>query len=261
MPSFVDVLRAVDEAWTERRDGLIRRSEEITKVLGERVAPASAIPSSGVLGEAVDAIGGMAEIILRLQTYWAGQGCAILQPYDMEVGAGTFHPATFLRAIGPEPWNSAYVQPSRRPTDGRYGENPNRLQHYYQFQVILKPSPLNIQELYIDSLRALGIDLYSISAHKIHGLIGAGALIMAKKTLIEPQLSGGGQEGEGYLISAASQASGAQGSYWQTDVDVNNSGATVLIATHDHTIYRDVDHRLLELRGGQMHQLRDGVMQ
>jgi len=98
------------------------------------------------------------ELILRLQQYWAEQGCVLLQPYDMEVGAGTFHPATFLRAIGPEPWNAAYVQPSRRPTDGRYGENPNRLQHYYQFQVVLKPAPMNIQELYLDSLKMLGLD-------------------------------------------------------------------------------------------------------
>lgn len=98
------------------------------------------------------------ELILRLQQYWAEQGCVLLQPYDMEVGAGTFHPATFLRAIGPEPWSAAYVQPSRRPTDGRYGENPNRLQHYYQFQVVLKPSPINIQELYLDSLKMLGLD-------------------------------------------------------------------------------------------------------
>ncbi|MBI5750556.1 MAG: glycine--tRNA ligase subunit alpha [Hydrogenophilales bacterium] len=98
------------------------------------------------------------EIILTLQQYWAKQGCVILQPYDMEMGAGTFHTATFLRALGPEPWQAAYVQPSRRPKDGRYGENPNRLQHYYQFQVVLKPSPANIQELYLDSLRALGID-------------------------------------------------------------------------------------------------------
>ena len=97
-------------------------------------------------------------LILGLQQYWARQGCVLLQPYDMEVGAGTFHPATFLRAIGPEPWRSAYVQPSRRPTDGRYGENPNRLQHYYQFQVVIKPSPLEIQEIYLDSLRELGID-------------------------------------------------------------------------------------------------------
>ena len=97
-------------------------------------------------------------LILALQDYWSRQGCALLQPYDMEVGAGTFHPATFLRAIGPEPWRAAYVQPSRRPTDGRYGENPNRLQHYYQFQVVLKPSPLDIQELYLGSLINLGID-------------------------------------------------------------------------------------------------------
>ncbi|HLD17278.1 MAG TPA: glycine--tRNA ligase subunit alpha [Coxiellaceae bacterium] len=98
------------------------------------------------------------DMILTLQQFWARQGCVILQPYDMEIGAGTFHPATFLKAIGPEPSYSAYVQPSRRPTDGRYGENPNRTQHYYQFQVVLKPAPDNIQELYLDSLKALGID-------------------------------------------------------------------------------------------------------
>ena len=98
------------------------------------------------------------EIILRLQSYWAGRGCAILQPYDMEVGAGTFHPATTLRALGPRAWAAAYVQPSRRPTDGRYGENPNRLQHYYQYQVIIKPSPPDLQDLYLGSLDAIGID-------------------------------------------------------------------------------------------------------
>ena len=98
-------------------------------------------------------------LIFALQQFWADQGCVIMQPLDMEVGAGTFHPATFLRAIGPESWNTAYVQPCRRPNDGRYGENPNRLQHYYQFQVLLKPSPKNIQELYLDSLRCLGIDM------------------------------------------------------------------------------------------------------
>jgi len=98
------------------------------------------------------------ELLFKLQQYWAEQGCVILQPLDMEVGAATFHPATFLRSIGPEPWNAAYVQPCRRPTDGRYGENPNRGQHYYQFQVMMKPSPLNIQDLYLDSLRTLGID-------------------------------------------------------------------------------------------------------
>ncbi len=97
-------------------------------------------------------------LILALQRYWAAQGCVLLQPYDMEVGAGTFHPATFLRAIGPEPWSAVYVQPSRRPTDGRYGENPNRLQHYYQLQVVIKPSPLDIQARYLGSLEALGID-------------------------------------------------------------------------------------------------------
>ena len=103
-------------------------------------------------------------LILRLQSFWANQGCVILQPYDVEVGAGTFHPATTLRALGPQPWRAAYVQPSRRPTDGRYGENPNRLQHYYPVQVILKPSPANSQQLYLDSLAALGID---VSLHDI----------------------------------------------------------------------------------------------
>ena len=98
------------------------------------------------------------DLILALQQYWASRGCVLLQPYDMEMGAGTFHSATFLRAVGPEPWSAAYVQPSRRPTDGRYGENPFRLQHYYQFQVVIKPSPADIQELYIGSLRAIGFD-------------------------------------------------------------------------------------------------------
>ena len=98
------------------------------------------------------------DLIAILQDYWAGKGCVIMQPLDMEVGAGTFHPATFLRSIGPEVWNSAYVQPSRRPTDGRYGENPNRLQHYYQFQVVMKPSPKDFQELYLGSLQAVGVD-------------------------------------------------------------------------------------------------------
>ena len=98
------------------------------------------------------------ELILALQQFWAERGCVIVQPYDMQMGAGTFHPATFLRAVGPEPWSAAYVQPCRRPTDGRYGDNPFRLQHYYQYQVVIKPSPLEIQEMYLDSLRAIGID-------------------------------------------------------------------------------------------------------
>ncbi len=98
------------------------------------------------------------DLILTLHNYWAAQGCVILQPYDMEVGAGTFHPATTLRSVGPKPWSAAYVQPSRRPKDGRYGENPNRMQHYYQYQVIMKPSPPNLQELYLGSLKAIGID-------------------------------------------------------------------------------------------------------
>jgi glycyl-tRNA synthetase alpha chain len=110
-----------------------------------------------VIKAAADAIS-FQELILRLQQFWGEQGCIILQPLDMEVGAGTFHPATFLRSLGPENWNAAYVQPSRRPTDGRYGENPNRLQHYYQFQVVMKPSPQHFQQLYLDSLKVLGID-------------------------------------------------------------------------------------------------------
>ena len=113
-------------------------------------APASGTPSGKPLS--------FQEMILALHAFWSAQGCVILQPYDMRMGAGTFHPATTLRALGPEPWNAAYVQPSRRPTDGRYGENPNRLQHYYQYQVILKPSPPNLQELYLQSLSAIGID-------------------------------------------------------------------------------------------------------
>jgi glycyl-tRNA synthetase alpha chain len=99
------------------------------------------------------------DIIMELNTFWAEKGCVIQQPYDMEVGAGTFHPATLLRALGPEPWKAAYVQPSRRPTDGRYGENPNRLQHYYQYQVVIKPSPLEIQEMYLESLKRFGLNL------------------------------------------------------------------------------------------------------
>ena len=114
---------------------------------------------SGPVAQTNSATPTFQQLIFKLQQFWAEQGCVVLQPLDMEVGAGTFHPATFLRAIGPESWNTAYVQPCRRPTDGRYGENPNRLQHYYQFQVLLKPSPKNIQELYLDSLRCLGIDM------------------------------------------------------------------------------------------------------
>ncbi len=110
------------------------------------------------MSRAISHIDSFQGLILALQNYWAEQGCVLLQPYDMEMGAGTFHTATFLRALGPETWNAAYVQPSRRPKDGRYGENPNRLQHYYQFQVVLKPNPDNIQQLYLDSLKAIGID-------------------------------------------------------------------------------------------------------
>ncbi|MEE8214509.1 MAG: glycine--tRNA ligase subunit alpha [Alphaproteobacteria bacterium] len=113
---------------------------------------------AGDRGGAARAVPSFQQLILDLQGFWAGKGCVLLQPYDMEMGAGTFHPATLLRALGPEPWRCAYVQPCRRPTDGRYGENPNRLQHYYQYQVIWKPSPDDIQDVYLDSLRHLGID-------------------------------------------------------------------------------------------------------
>ena len=122
---------------------------------GSDLTPASGHESAPKLGQRPS----FQEIILRLQNFWDQQGCALLQPYDMEVGAGTSHTATFLRAIGPEPWRAAYVQPSRRPKDGRYGENPNRLQHYYQYQVVLKPAPANILDLYLGSLEALGLDL------------------------------------------------------------------------------------------------------
>jgi glycyl-tRNA synthetase alpha chain len=132
------------------RAGFSPTSQEQTAVARRRTAPAKR--SKPAAGPAFQ------DLILRLQQYWAAHGCAILQPYDIEVGAGTFHTATFLRALGPEPWSAAYVQPSRRPKDGRYGDNPNRLQHYYQFQVVLKPSPDDIQDLYLDSLRALGIN-------------------------------------------------------------------------------------------------------
>ena len=115
-------------------------------------------PAGARTSPALDPEKSFQDLILTLQTFWAAQGCVILQPYDMEMGAGTFHPATTLRALGPRPWNAAYVQPCRRPGDGRYGENPNRLQHYYQFQVIMKPSPPNLQDLYLQSLAAIGID-------------------------------------------------------------------------------------------------------
>jgi len=124
-----------------------------------RVYYALFLPSTGdSVSVTAQPPGSFQELILRLQEFWGRQGCVVLQPLDMEVGAGTFHPATFLRSLGPESWNAAYVQPSRRPTDGRYGENPNRLQHYYQFQVVMKPSPSDFQDRYLDSLLTLGID-------------------------------------------------------------------------------------------------------
>ncbi|MEQ1718100.1 MAG: glycine--tRNA ligase subunit alpha [Hyphomicrobium sp.] len=126
-----------------------------------KTAPKTAgkpVPKEGSAANGLNPRASFQDLILTLQQFWGAQGCVVLQPYDMEVGAGTFHPATTLRALGPKPWAAAYVQPSRRPKDGRYGENPNRLQHYYQFQVIMKPSPANIQELYLKSLDAIGID-------------------------------------------------------------------------------------------------------
>lgn len=126
---------------------------------GYTAAPQPAPNVAARMTTAVDSPTSFQDLIFELQRYWSAQGCVIAQPYDMEMGAGTFHPATFLRAVGPEPWRAAYVQPSRRPTDGRYGENPNRLQHYFQFQVLLKPSPHNIQDLYLESLKSLGVDL------------------------------------------------------------------------------------------------------
>jgi glycyl-tRNA synthetase alpha chain len=122
------------------------------------MAEANLLASDRSRQESLDPRSSFQGLILALQQYWAAWGCVILQPYDMEVGAGTFHPATTLRALGPKPWNAAYVQPSRRPKDGRYGENPNRLQHYYQFQVIMKPAPADIQDLYLESVRAIGLD-------------------------------------------------------------------------------------------------------
>ncbi len=119
---------------------------------------AKATPTAQRAGSGLHPTRSFQDLILSLQQFWGDKGCVILQPYDMEVGAGTFHPATTLRALGPKPWNAAYVQPSRRPKDGRYGENPNRLQHYYQYQVILKPSPPDLQELYLKSLETIGID-------------------------------------------------------------------------------------------------------
>ena len=129
------------------------------------------------------------ELILSLQQYWAKQGCVILQPYDMEMGAGTFHTATFLRALGPEPWSAAYVQPCRRPKDGRYGENPNRLQHYYQFQVVLKPSPDAIQDLYLNSLRAIGIDVEHRDRDSLRSHDGRDGLLVlsAKEAVFKAQ--------------------------------------------------------------------------
>jgi glycyl-tRNA synthetase alpha chain len=139
-------------------------SEKVVAPQSDRSArpPALALPHKGGGNQSdalLDPTRSFQALILTLQSFWARQGCVVLQPYDMEVGAGTFHPATTLRSLGPMPWKAAYVQPSRRPKDGRYGENPNRLQHYYQFQVILKPSPENLQDLYLDSLKAIGVDV------------------------------------------------------------------------------------------------------
>lgn len=139
--------------WRGKRDASYDRRYNVRSLIyiaraGNRLSPKTHKPD----------VSTFQGLILALQQYWAERGCVIMQPYDMEMGAGTFHTATYIRSIGPEPWAAAYVQPTRRPTDGRYGENPNRLQHYYQFQVVIKPSPLDIQELYLDSLKMLGID-------------------------------------------------------------------------------------------------------
>src|ERR1700740_895335 len=146
MPSFIRPRRHPPRR-SRQRSSLTRRPASIGRSDCGMAKDDSLAPSRSFQG-----------LILALQRYWADWGCVILQPYDMEVGAGTFHPATTLRALGPNPWNAAYVQPSRRPKDGRYGENPNRLQHYYQFQVILKPSPPDLQQLYLKSLSTIGID-------------------------------------------------------------------------------------------------------
>jgi len=134
---------------TARRDTHSTMSSQTAAAQGAPPGDAAPAPPRGLSFQ---------DLILRLQDYWSRRGCVVLQPYDMEVGAGTFHPATTLRSLGPDPWRAAYVQPSRRPKDGRYGENPNRLQHYYQFQVVLKPSPADSQELYLGSLAAIGLD-------------------------------------------------------------------------------------------------------
>ncbi len=145
LPAGINLWCAKQDAGNDRRYNV--RSFYIARA-GNRLSPKTHKPD----------VSTFQGLILALQQYWAERGCVIMQPYDMEMGAGTFHTATYIRSIGPEPWAAAYVQPSRRPTDGRYGENPNRLQHYYQFQVVIKPSPLDIQELYLDSLKMLGID-------------------------------------------------------------------------------------------------------
>jgi glycyl-tRNA synthetase alpha chain len=138
--------------------GALTREASVSRVRRRQSRHAKS-PMSSAADASLNPATSFQALILTLQDFWARQGCVILQPYDMEVGAGTFHPATTLRSLGPRPWRAAYVQPSRRPKDGRYGENPNRLQHYYQYQVILKPSPNNLQELYLDSLKAIGVDM------------------------------------------------------------------------------------------------------
>src|ERR1700686_3545595 len=138
--------------------GALTREASVSRVRRRQSRHAKS-PRSSTRAASLNPATSFQALILTLQQYWARQGCVMLQPYDMEVGAGTSHPATTLRSLGPKPWKAAYVQPSRRPKDGRYGQNPNRLQHYYQYQVILKPSPENLQELYLDSLKAIGVDM------------------------------------------------------------------------------------------------------
>src|SRR5512134_3136988 len=153
LPAMFVAMRARSRIARHRRRSFAKASGASAPVMARTTTPSAAKPRAGL-----DPARSFQDLILTLQQFWAQQGCVILQPYDMEVGAGTFHPATTLRALGPKRWNAAYVQPSRRPKDGRYGENPNRLQHYYQFQVILKPSPPDILDVYLQSLAAIGID-------------------------------------------------------------------------------------------------------
>ena len=165
------------------------------------------------------------EIILRLQNYWAAKGCAILQPYDMEVGAGTFHPTTLLKALGPEPWNVAYVQPSRRPTDGRYGDNPNRLQHYYQYQVLLKPSPYDVQKLYLQSMKVLGVDPLDHDIRFVEDDVLEGRQPQRVQVAADPALAEEGKSPDaGVTVFGDAVQTGADGEVRGVAVEVQRQG-------------------------------------